>query len=226
VSLVAFLLVAVAKYCTPQQPQIANWFEEYYRMWGVSFEELTNVAFRASWFPVAAQFSSRVQLGSMEQTLLDSPIELGNSKRRMSLSDTSSTGLAMTSRSRRALGVPVSVTDPSPSFLGTGSAFALESKEDATRNITGILGQMNARSTETGMTFIGERKWILDGTSSRERLGTLSVSTTTGAVANTLSSTPLHPKRSFIGDSLPGVELSALPANGYTGRPIVDFGKH
>ncbi|PVG04690.1 hypothetical protein CPB86DRAFT_10899 [Serendipita vermifera] len=223
--LVASILVAVAKYFSPQQPQIANWFEEYYRMWGISFDDLTNVAFRVSWFPMAAQLSlGRLQFRPVDHAFADSPVELGDSKRRMSSSDASSTGIAMTSRPRRTLGSPVGAADPSSTLLSTGQIFAPENREDMTRSLTGMLGHLNARNAEMNLPFISDKKWVMEGAGNRERLGTLSASTTAGGVARVVSSSSLQPRRGFIGESLPGVELSALPTGGYTGRPIVDFG--
>lgn len=101
---VGALLVAIGNHYSPQDPQVATWFDEYFRMWGVSYEELMNKQFRSSWGNVTSMlpgspqhFADDTYRGQFGPDDMDFRPQDRNA-RRPSNSDSSSTGRSAASR--------------------------------------------------------------------------------------------------------------------------------
>lgn len=139
--LVATLLVAIGKHYSPQDPQVATWFDEYFRMWGVCYDELMNNQFRASWCTVGSALSGSPQYfvdtgPSPFAGDLDYDMDFGaseNMNRRLSISDSSSTG--QSGNSNR-------IVDGSTTSLPNGRYFGLDDSLDLLQDLGGSSGPL------------------------------------------------------------------------------------
>jgi hypothetical protein len=124
--LVAIFLVTVGRHVSPQDPQVTNWFDEYFRMWGVSYDELTGNHLRASWCTIGTLVPTypRAFRGSGDVNQIrpdfDSDMDFGvpgNSERRLTSSDTSSNGQSVAPTDTRK------IVDGSASRISTDQYF-------------------------------------------------------------------------------------------------------
>ena len=137
--LVAIFLVAVGRHLSPQDPQVAAWFDEYFRMWGVSYDELMRNHFRASWCRVGTLTSTYSRAfcdnenASQVRRGFDYDMDFGipgNSDRSISSSDTSSNGQSTDTRR---------ITDGTASHISTDPYFTRHDPQSL-RDSAGSLG--------------------------------------------------------------------------------------
>ena len=99
---VSTLLAMLGQSLSAQHPQVLTWFDEYYRMWGVSYEELMDGHLRASWRK-SAQLSPALLLGN--SLAVDGPRAFS------SMSGTSSDSIRSLFDAEKAMADPLDFAD-------------------------------------------------------------------------------------------------------------------
>jgi hypothetical protein len=220
-ALVAIFLVAVARHLSPQDPRVATWFDEYFRMWGVSYDELMSNHFRGSWCTVGTLVSTYSRefrgTGDASQVTPDFDYDMdfgvpGNSERGLSSSDTSSNGQSVT---------PPASTDTREILDGSASRISsgqhlIHYDSQLLRGFTDFLrppGRLT-KGILADIQLVGEEE-------ATERLGALAGATEINSALHPCSSSRGRShvaEGGFVGERIMRAHLPALVTNGLTGQ--------
>lgn len=187
------LLATLGQSLSAQHPQVLTWFDEYYRMWGVTYEELMNGHLRAFWRKTGP-LSPAILLGN--QRAVDGQRAFS------SMSGTSSESIQSIFDAEKAMGDPLDYADmtlrpASATGQQIGSIYAQGDGMENLRQVT---------RPDTALSASGRSQASLDDDSSTleiTRFGNESLGTLRNATLDVA-----------FGDSPVGAPLSAFPSGG------------